>query len=139
MKLLIFIISTVCVGCIFAQDQLSQCRAELQKVHNEATLQIKNLTELIEEYIDNVSQNATIGDLLKQQMKDTAADIKNQWNTATGKLKQVFTELGGTISGAWESIFNPTTTPAPVVRPGVTVPTTNTSVTFWEKIRSFFG
>jgi len=133
------ILFSVFIGCTLAQDQLGECRAELQRVHNQATLEIKNLTDLIEEYINNAGQNATLGDMLKQKMKDTATDIKNKWNTATEKVKEVFSELGGTISNTWESIFGQTTTAAPEVRPGVTIPTTDTPVNFWDKVRSFFG
>uniref|UniRef100_A0AC34RN60 Uncharacterized protein n=1 Tax=Panagrolaimus sp. JU765 TaxID=591449 RepID=A0AC34RN60_9BILA len=126
-----------------ADDQLASCRAQLENVHNQATIQIKNLTDIIQEYVEGVAKNATLGEVLKQKMQAYSANIKTEWNNFGNTLKTTFTNLGGTISNAWQNIFNPpTTTPAPTIRPGVTIPSSprnnfmsiNSNLNFWKLI-----
>ncbi|KAE9553338.1 hypothetical protein FO519_003451 [Halicephalobus sp. NKZ332] len=140
MKFLVFIF-ILSIGYALGQDQLTQCRAELENVHNEATLQIKNLTDIIQDYIDGIAKNASLGDVLKQKMQATAADIKSKWNSFADNVKQTFSNLGGTITNTWQNIFGNPTTVIPTVRPGVTVPPSlpTSSPSFWDKVRNFFG
>lgn len=149
MKLILSIIISVLICSTFGQEKLAQCRAELEKVHNEATLQIKNLTDTINEFLDNPSHNTTVGELLKEKMKKTASDINTKWNQFEKTMQKAFKDLGGKITNAWGNIFGNDGDSMAVLPEGVKIPTQtvnpdfttppSSSESFWDKVRGVFG